>query len=157
MRTLHTGLTKLFARSKAGAFSENEGKNTRAVRFWAQPWNAQNWKRKFLSPLFFLTAYIHFREWNPGTDRKIFRQILLMNLSNNKVRTTHSLNEQIFNQPRQFANGKKELTKEELIFCWRVERGNLCLRGSKKAFVLNCYMKRIRIGMFIAREDVRFI
>jgi hypothetical protein len=56
---------------------------------------------------FFSPAYIHFREWNPGTDRKIFRQILLMNLSNNKVRTTHSLNEQIFNQPRQFANGKK--------------------------------------------------
>lgn len=33
----------------------------------------------------------------------------------------------------------------------------MCLRGFKKAFVLNCYMKRIRIGMFIAREDVKFI
>lgn len=38
-----------------------------------------------------------------------------------------------------------------------MERGNLCLRGSKKAVVLNCYMKGIRIGMFIAREDVKFI
>lgn len=55
------------------------------------------------------------------------------------------------------ANGKRAHEGGANIFFWRVERGNLCLRGSKKAFVLNCYMKGIRIGMFIAREDVKFI
>jgi hypothetical protein len=79
-----------------------------------------------LSPLFFLTAYLYTfqgvepRHRQENLQANPFDESLKQQGENN----THSLNEQIFNQPRQFANGKKELTKEELEYfvdAWREE------------------------------------